>query len=173
MGVGRKAVSNKRGSRGETKQLSRTPLPGRGAARSAELPRTHAEIRSHARHRCMVFASRSQYSRSTSENRSREKTLAGDGEKGAAPDSHSTPSSNYLYPQRQSTDHRSAATRLSPARLHKKEKARRRHVSPISPHASRGSESFATAIPGRGHRSEGDRSWQRWHSLRCDVAAGQ
>src|SRR5580693_2452453 len=173
MGVGCEAACDKRGSRCEAKQLSRTPLPGRGAARSEKLPLTHAEVRTHACDRCMVFASRSQYSRSRGENRSREKTLAGDGEKGAAPDSDSTPSSNHVHPQRQSTDHRSAATRVSPARLHKKEKARRRHVSPISPHASRGPESLAAAIPGRGHRSEGDRSWQRWHSLRCDVAAGQ
>src|SRR5579862_3590447 len=173
MGVGREAACNQRGSCCEAEQFSRASLPGRGAARGEKLPRTHAEIRSHARDRCMVFASRGEYSRARGENRSRETALARNREKGAARDSHAAPYPNYLYPQRQSTDHRSTATRLSPARLHKKEKARRRYVSPISPHASRGPESFAAAIPGRGHRSEGDRSWQRWHSLRCDVAAGQ
>src|ERR1700723_4172039 len=173
MGMGREAARNKRGARCEAKQVSRTPLPGLGAARSEKLPRTHAEIRSHARHRCLVFASRGQYSGSRSKNRSREKTLARNREKGKAPDSHAASPSDYLRPQRQSTDHRSAATRVSPARLHKKEEARRGHVSPLSPHASRGPEGFAAAISGRGHRSKGGGSRQRWHSLRRDVAAGE
>src|SRR6202040_3119418 len=161
MGMGREAARNKRGARCEAKQVSRTPLPGRGASRSEKLSRAHAEIRSHARHRRLVFASRSQYSGSRGKNRGREKTLARNREKGKAPDSHAASPSDYLRPQRQSTDHRSAATRVSPARLHKKEKARRRYVSPLSPHSPRRSQSFAAAIPGRGHRSKGGGSRQR------------
>ena len=92
MGVGRKAARHKRGSCCEAKQLSRTPLPGRGSARCAKLSRTHAEIRSDARDRCMVFASRSQYSRSRSQNCRRKETLAGNREKGETAVSHATPS---------------------------------------------------------------------------------
>ena len=71
-------------------KFGRTPLPGRGAARSEKLPRTHAEIRSHARDRRVVFASRGQYSRSRGQDCRREKALAGNREKGEAPDSHAT-----------------------------------------------------------------------------------
>src|SRR5580704_7359404 len=159
MGVGREAAGDKRGSR--------------GAASSEKLPRTHAAIRSYARHRCLVFASRGQYSGSRSKNRGREETLARNREKGKAPDGHAASSSDYLCSQRQPPNRRPAAACLPSARLHKKEKARRRHVSPLSPHAPRRSQSFAAAIPGRGHRSKGGGGRQRWHSLRRDVAAGE